>query len=172
MNRRKFVENTFLAGCGVAVFSACKTTDSLTAKFVKNPYDIEKAREFVYYAHSSLEKVKELHTATPNLIYSTVDWGDGDFESALGAASHVGNEEIATYLIENGARINIFTMAMLGMTDHVKGVVEKYPNTINMIGPHGFTLLHHSEIGVSSPELSKYLGDKGLKEKFVKTFKK
>lgn len=172
MNRRNFVEQSILFGSGIAILSSCKTNNSITSPFVKSPIDIENAREFVYYAHSDLKMVKQLYHKSPHLINATVDWGDGDFESALGAASHVANEAIANFLIEKGARMDIFTMAMLGLTDQVIGLLKKFPNSINMIGPHGFTLLHHSEIGVKSTELSNYLMDNGLTEKFVSTFKK
>ena len=37
------------------------------------------------------------------LACATLDWGFGDWETALGAASHVGRPEIAEYLIANGA---------------------------------------------------------------------
>ena len=172
MNRRNFVEKSILYGCGIAALSSCKINKSITSEFVKDPFDIEMVREFVYYAHSDLEKVKQLFNNSPHLINSTVDWGDGDFESALGAASHVANEEIARYLIEKGARVDIFTMAMLGLTDNVINFLKEFPNTINTVGPHGFTLLHHSDIGVDSTELSNYLKDNGLTDTFISTFKK
>jgi hypothetical protein len=35
----------------------------------------------------------------PTLLYATWDWGNGDFETALEGAGHVGNKEIANYLI-------------------------------------------------------------------------
>ncbi|GGI57600.1 hypothetical protein [Winogradskyella haliclonae] len=172
MNRRKFVEKSMLFGCSIAVLSSCKAKNSLTAEFVKNPLDIEKTRDFVYYAHSDLALVKKFVNEFPHIVNSTVDWGDGDFESALGAASHVGNIDIANFLIESGARADIFTLAMLGLTDNVITYLKKFPATINSIGPHGFTLLHHSEIGVKSEGLSNYLINNGLTDKFIKTFKK
>ena len=172
MNRRNFVEISLMTGGGIALLGACSSTDSLTAKYVKDPFDVEQAREIVYYAHSNLEKVKELATKTPHLINATVDWGDGDFESALGAASHVANQDIAKFLIGKGARPDLFTMAMLGHTELVVGMLKLHPGLINSIGPHGFTLLHHSEIGVESAELSDYLRENGLTEKFVETFEK
>jgi len=174
MDRRKFVEKTVLLGCSISIFPAlqsCKTTQSMTSEFVKNPINIEEVREVVYYAHSDLKQVENLISKSPKLINSTVDWGDGDFESALGAASHVGNLDIANYLIQNGARMDIFTMAMLGYSNDVINIIKRSPSTINIIGPHGLTLLHHAEIGVSSPDLSDYLKSNGLKEKFIETFK-
>src|SRR6202022_1027028 len=41
------------------------------------------------------------------------DWGFGDWEDALGAASHVGNREIAELLLANGARPTIFSAALV-----------------------------------------------------------
>ena len=172
MDRRHFFGKTLLYGCGAAVLGSCNTTNSLTAQYVKNPFDLEVSREFVLYAHSDVDKVKELYLKSPHLINATVDWGDGDFESALGAASHVGSEEIANFLISKGARMDLFTMAMLGMTSSVITILKKFPEMIKIIGPHGFTLLHHSEIGVNSPDLSTYLKDNGLKDEFIETFKK
>jgi hypothetical protein len=69
--------------------------------------------------------VKELLEQYPNLIYSRYDWGNGDFEEAIEGAGHVGNKEIAQWLIEKGARPNLFVMTMLGETAIVKSVIEK-----------------------------------------------
>ena len=42
--------------------------------------------------------------ARPSLAKAAWDWGFEDWEDPLGAASHVGNHEIAEYLIGHGAR--------------------------------------------------------------------
>ena len=47
-------------------------------------------KDFVIAGHGNLEKVKEMLTAEPALINGTWDWGKGDFETALGGASHMG----------------------------------------------------------------------------------
>ncbi len=64
--------------------------------------DLVKA--FVGAAHGNLEKTKEMLAETPALLNATWDWGGGDFETGLGGASHMGNREIAEYLIGQGAR--------------------------------------------------------------------
>ena len=74
-------------------------------------------------AHGNVAKVKELASARPALARATWDWGYGDWESALGAASHVGNKEIAAILLDNGAHPTIFSAAMLGQTDAVRGFI-------------------------------------------------
>jgi hypothetical protein len=70
-------------------------------------------QEFVAKAHGDLGRVKELLEREPRLVNAVWDWGGGDFESALGAASHVGRKDIATFLLGHGARLDIFAAAML-----------------------------------------------------------
>ena len=53
--------------------------------------------KFVGASHGKFDVVKELLAEYPNLIYSKWDWGGGDFETGLGAASHVGNKEVAQF---------------------------------------------------------------------------
>lgn len=103
-------------------------------------------RAVVGAAHARYDKVKELVTARPELAKATWDWGFGDVESALGAASHMGRKDIAEYLMENGARVNIFTLAMLGKIKAVKAIIEDVPGIQKIRGPHGFTLMHHAKI--------------------------
>ena len=101
----------------------------------------------------------------PNLLYSRWDWGNGDFEEAIEGAGHVGNREIAEYLIQNGARPNIFVLTMLGETAIVKSILEKYPSLLNSKGAHGYTLLHHATRGGDpAKELLEYFKSKGLNE--------
>jgi len=84
-------------------------------------------REMVAVAHGNVKRVKELVDRQQTLAKATWDWGFGDWESALGAASHVGNREIAEYLIANGARPSIFSATMLGHLDVVKAFIDASP---------------------------------------------
>jgi hypothetical protein len=62
---------------------------------------------------------------------------------------------------------------MLGQTEIVKATLEQYPNLLNSLGPHGFTLLHHAKQGGEhSAELYEFLESNGLKETLVKIYKK
>jgi hypothetical protein len=89
--------------------------------------------------------------------------GNGDFEEAIEGAGHVGNKEVAGYLIEKGARPNLFVLTMLGETVIVKSAIEKYPSLLNAKGPHGLTLLHHAiKGGDASKKLVDYFKSKGL----------
>ena len=102
-------------------------------------------QEFVGKAHGDLERVKELLAQEPNLVNATWDWGGGDFETALGAAAHMGRKDIANFLLENGARLDIFAAAMLGKLEIVKAALEAYPAALKTPGPHGIPLIAHAE---------------------------
>ena len=104
-------------------------------------------QEFVGKAHANLDGVKELLLREPALINSSWDWGGGDWETALGAAAHMGRRDIAAYLLEHGARLDLFAAAMLGNLDIVKATLETYPDSINIPGPHGISLIAHALAG-------------------------
>lgn len=104
-------------------------------------------QDFVIYAHSDLEMTKKLKEKEPALINSFMDWGGGDWESALGGASHMGRRDIVEYLLAEGARIDIFCAAMLGMLEVVKTYLTFQPKLIDAKGPHGFTLHFHAQVG-------------------------
>ncbi len=107
----------------------------------------ELAQDFVIFAHSDLQMVKQLYEREPGLLNAAVDWGAGDWETGLGGASHMGRKDIATFLLSKGARIDIFCAAMLGMLDSVREMLALQPELIDAKGPHGFTLHFHAQVG-------------------------
>ncbi|WP_433985292.1 hypothetical protein RBB79_12400 [Tunturiibacter empetritectus] len=107
----------------------------------------ELAREMVTVSHFSLAKVQELVDARPSLARAAWDWGFGDWEDALGAASHTGNRAIALYLIKKGARPTLFSAAMLGDLNTVKAFVQSQPGVESIRGPHSISLRAHAEAG-------------------------
>ncbi|HQR05753.1 MAG TPA: ankyrin repeat domain-containing protein [Gemmatales bacterium] len=109
-------------------------------------------QDFVIYAHSDLEMTRKLKEKEPAVLNSIIDWGGGDWESALGAAAHMGRRDIAEYLLAEGARIDIFCSAMLGMLDVVKSFLTLQPKLIDAKGPHGFTLHFHAQVGGKQSE--------------------
>lgn len=111
------------------------------------PLEANLVQEFVGNAHGNFERVKELLNKEPKLVNATWDWGGGDFESALGAAAHMGAKQIANYLLEHGARLDIFAAAMLGKLEIVKAALKEYPNAKDVLGPHGIPLIAHAEAG-------------------------
>ena len=104
-------------------------------------------QEFVGNAHGDLNRVKELLAQEPGLINATWDWGGGDFETALGAASHMGRKDIAKFLLEHGARLDLFAATMLGKLEIVKAVLATFPDAIKIPGPHGIPLIAHAQAG-------------------------
>jgi len=104
-------------------------------------------KEMVTVAHFNLARVRELVTARPALARVSWDWGYGDWETPIDAASHVGNRPIAEFLIANGARPTIYTAAMMGQLAIVRKWIEAMPGVQRNRGPHGITLLAHARSG-------------------------
>src|SRR5262249_8958467 len=125
--------------------AAAADTGALPASFPSQ--DPELVKEMVTVSHFNVARVKELVGRHQTLAKAAWDWGFGDWESALGAASHVGNREIAEFLLANGARPSIFSAAMLGQLDVVKAFVAAAPGVQRTKGPHSITLLRHATAG-------------------------
>jgi len=113
-------------------------------------FDRARVKRFVIAGHANLAAVKAMLAEEPNLINGAIDWGNGDFETALGGASHVGRRDIAEYLLEHNARMDIFAATMLGRLDIVSAAVAAFPNIVHVPGPHGIPLLVHAEKGGSA----------------------
>jgi hypothetical protein len=125
---------------------------SFTPSWKKPQINRVLVQDFVIYAHSELDMVKKLLEKEPSLLNATVDWGGGDWESGLGGASHMGRRDIVEYLLEKGARIDIFCAAMMGRLDAVKSFLALQPALIDAKGPHGFTLHFHAQVGGKEAE--------------------
>jgi hypothetical protein len=156
MKRRELISNTpvviasgILTGIPSAVAQGGRQSNverpALWPGFPRQ--DAKLVAEVVGKSHRDEARVKELVKAHPALVNAWWDWGFGDWESPLGAASHVGQRGIAEFLLEHGARIDIFAAAMLGMTTVVKAFVAAQPGVQRTLGPHGITLLAHAKAG-------------------------
>jgi hypothetical protein len=125
-------------------------------------HDEEAVKEIVTVAHGNLARVKELVTARPALARTSWDWGYGDWETPIDAASHVGNRPIAELLIAHGARPTVFTAVMMGQLAIVRGFVEASPGIQRTRGPHGITFMAHARAGgPAAAEVLKYLESLG-----------
>jgi hypothetical protein len=111
------------------------------------PIESALVKQFVIAGHGNLDKVKEMLATQPALINATWDWGGGDFETALGGASHMGRPDIARFLLENNARMDLFAAAMLGRLDIIKAAAAAFPNILRVPGPHKIPLIVHAEKG-------------------------
>lgn len=52
-----------------------------------------------------------------------------------------------TFLLERGARIDIFCAAMLGQLEVIKSLLTLQPTLIDAKGSHGFSLHFHAQVG-------------------------
>jgi len=136
------------------------TPREVPANYPRHPLDEVEAT--VRFAHFDLARVKKLVGRRPELAKASWDWGFGDWETPLGAASHTGQREIAEYLLKHGARPSIFTFAMLGSVEAVRGMIEARPGVQQVRGPHGITLLAHAKAGgADAADVVQYLEQLG-----------
>ena len=160
VTRRTLLTAVPLAGLFSDVRLRASPPSAIPASFPSHDPDLVK--ETVVAAHGNLPRLRELVEARPALAKATWDWGYGDWETALGGASHTGSREIAELLIRNGAAPTIFSAAMLGQLDVVRALVTKAPGIQRMRGPHGITLLAHAKAGgPAAAETATYLESLG-----------
>lgn len=146
LSRRRFLYSTPLV---VAVSHSAGPVAQLASQvdpaFPFHPRSL--VQEIVGASHGNVARVKELVAERPALARASWDWGYGDWETALGAASHVGSQAIAELLLANGAHPTIFSAATLGQLEVVKALVAARPGIQNTWGPHGISLLNHAKAG-------------------------
>lgn len=109
--------------------------------------DGDLVREFVANAHADLEAVRTTLAEHPTIVNAAWDWGGGDWETALGAAAHMGRRDIAELLLSHGARIDLFAAAMLGEVEIVRAMLAAQPELREAKGPHTIPLRAHAEVG-------------------------
>lgn len=167
-SRRRFVRTLPLAGLAGTVLppaawslSFGQTPATTPAQVAAQPrlddgfprHDPAVVKEVVGASHSNLARVRELVERQPALADASWDWSFGDWETALGAASHTGRREIAELLLSHGAQPTMFSAAMLGQLDVVKAFVAARPGIQGTHGPHSITLLAHARAGGQSAAL-------------------
>jgi hypothetical protein len=154
-SRRHFLTETagglIVVGVAGAVFAQVATpqTPAPQQPVPKRPDPLGSSmvQEFVRKAHADLPATQALLSEQPTLLNATWDWGGGDWETALGAAAHMGRRDIALFLLERGARMDVFAAAMLGEVEVVRAVLAAQPAAHDAPGPHGIPLLAHAQAG-------------------------
>jgi hypothetical protein len=152
-SRRAFVGLTSgFSALGVSVLAtkAWGQSPAPAASFAGDVFpaqDPALVKEVVGVSHRDLKRVQELVERQPALARASIDWGFGDWEACIDAASHVGNKPIAEFLLGNGARPTIFSAAMMGQLDVVKAFIAARPGVQRTLGPHGLTLMWHARQG-------------------------
>jgi hypothetical protein len=163
LNRKTFIKSAITGVSGLLIPTLVPAKSFLQDK--PAPIKLEIVKEFVTVAHGQFDRLKEMLENDHLLLHVSNDWGGGDYESAIEGAGHMGNKEIANYLLGKGARYNIYLACMLGHLDIVRQVTTRNPNLINSKGPHGFTMLHHAQKGGDEAlAVAEYLKSMGAKE--------
>ena len=161
IGRRNFLTlSAAAAGAFVLPASAQSPASQAPAPTTPKPDPLKPdlVKEFVIAGHVDLDKVKAMLAVTPALINASWDWGGGDFEMAIGGAGHMGRADIASFLISQGGRFDIFVAAMLGRLDIVRPALTVNPNLATSKGPHGIPLIAHARKGgPAAAEVLKYL---------------
>lgn len=164
LNRSQFLKNS-LAFAGVGLLPSIALVAQEKKQEKPAPLNLELVKEFVGASHGKFDRVKEMLEENHLLLHVSYDWGGGDYESGIEAAGHVGNKEIAAYLLSKGARYNVYLASMLGHLETVKQILSFNPVLLNSKGPHGFTMLHHAiKGGEESFAVVEYLKSLGAKE--------
>jgi len=101
-------------------------------------------REFVIAAHFDAARVREMLALRPDLLNLANEWQPGDTETAIQAAAHTGQREIAEYLLAQGAPLAPCTAAMLGRGEELAAMLADDPGGLNSRGAHGIPLLCHA----------------------------
>jgi hypothetical protein len=162
--RRRFLKSSALGILGITSFGYASASETL-----RNPLNDGNSEPIFYRypamndamasgivgaSHGNFDKVKEMVGKRPELAGAAWDWGFGDFETALGAASHVGRRDIAEFLMSHGARPDIFTFTMMGMLKSVQEMIETVPGIETHPGPHGISLMAHARNRLTDKNIS------------------
>ena len=137
--------------------------DLETPKAELPPLTTEQIRDFVIAGHGNLPRVREMLAARPDLLNATYQWNEDDPETAIQAAAQSGSAQVAEYLLERGAHLDICTAAMLGRKDTVEKMLDADPELINARGAHGISLMAHVAWS-NNVELAKMLFERGARQ--------
>jgi hypothetical protein len=167
LTRKKFIITSVASTAGIVLLPQIVTGQQVpppTKQEKAPPLDKELVKEFVTAGHKDLDKVKTMLKETPDLLNASFGWNDWDWEDALGGAGHMGYREMATYLLEQGARPTICVAAMLGHLDVVRAFITAFPQMKNSVGPHKISLMAHAlKGGKPAKRVVKYLKSEGIK---------
>lgn len=116
----------------------------------------EAINEFVVASHFDFPRVKTLLAETPELLNENAEW----IETPIQAAAHVGNREIAEFLLDQGAPLDICTASMLGLADEVRAMLADDPGLSEASGAHNLGVLFYPAL-VGNMEIAEILYEAG-----------
>jgi hypothetical protein len=144
---RRFVVQTLTGALTASAFGRPVLAGQSAPAPPRPPLPADQVQQFVRGAHADLDSTRKMLDAEPRLLRATWDWGAGDFETALGAAAHMGRRDIAGFLLERGAQMDLFAAAMLGELVIVRAALEARPALARVPGPHNIPLIAHAKAG-------------------------
>jgi uncharacterized Ntn-hydrolase superfamily protein len=98
--------------------------------------------EFVAAGHGNQGRIQALAEQYPLLVHARARWD----ETALEAAAHVGNRAIAEWLLAQGAPLDVYTAAVIGMEDRVAEFIRTDPALARGTGVHGLPAMYFPAI--------------------------
>jgi uncharacterized protein len=121
-------------------------------------HDVDRSvvEELVGNAHGNLARVRELLDVHPAALNLRAPWN----ETAIEAATQMGDKPIIELLIGRGAPVDFFTACVLGRRDEVKAALEADPSRANARGVHDLPALYFAAIG-GDVEIAKRLLEGG-----------
>jgi ankyrin repeat protein len=99
--------------------------------------------DLVGNAHGNLARVRELLDVHPAALNLRAPWN----ETAIEAATQMGDIPIIELLIGRGAPVDLFTALVLGRTDEVEAELKRDPARANARGVHDLPALYFAAIG-------------------------
>ncbi|MEA2634911.1 MAG: uncharacterized protein QOH92_1678 [Chloroflexota bacterium] len=99
--------------------------------------------ELVGNAHGNIARVRELLDANPAALNQRAPWN----ETAVEAATQMGDKAIIELLIGRGAPVDLFTASVLGRMDVVTGELDANPSRVHARGVHDLPALYFAAIG-------------------------
>ncbi|HZW09591.1 MAG TPA: hypothetical protein VFF69_06790 [Phycisphaerales bacterium] len=163
-SRRQFLSVGLVGAAGAVAVAGGGARAAPAAGSVGDAYpttDPELARSMVGASHAQVDRVRELLALDVGLAKAAWDWGFGDWETAIGAASHTGRLDIVEVLIGHGARPDLFTFAAMDNVDAVRAIIEGVPGARELEGPHSISLYAHAEAG-GAQRVREYLDSVGI----------
>jgi uncharacterized protein len=101
--------------------------------------------DLVGNAHGNLVRVREILDAHPDALNLRAPWN----ETAIEAATQMGNRPILDFLIARGAPVDFFTACVLGRVDGVAAELAADPTRAGARGVHDLPALYFAAIGGS-----------------------
>jgi ankyrin repeat protein len=101
--------------------------------------------DLVGNAHGNLARVREILDAHPDALNLRAPWN----ETAIEAATQMGNKQIIDFLVARGAPVDFFTACVLGRVDDAAAGLAADPTRAGARGVHDLPALYFAAIGGS-----------------------